>query len=318
MHFDLVDMRLMVNIAESNLTHGARRSHLSLPAASIRIKNLEDALGAKLLHRASQGVTLTPAGETYVHHSRAVLLQVEHLSCDLQQYVKGVKGNLRVSANTTAVAEFLPAILRAYLFDHPDVNVDLREHPSQNIVRAVSEGATDIGIVAGNVCTAGLEVLPYREDRLVLAMAPTHPLAKGGPASFADTLDFDQIGLSDTSAIHAFLDRAAAALRRTARIRTQVGNFEAMCRMAEAGVGIGILPESAARRHARTMEICVIPLSDEWALRNLRICIRSLESLPPFAQELVDLLVADGAMHQMERDSVSGTTHPRIPSLPSV
>jgi len=70
MHFDLIDLRLFVNISEQNsLTGGAERSHMSLPAASARIKNLEDSFGTRLLHRTGQGVTLTPPGQALLHHA---------------------------------------------------------------------------------------------------------------------------------------------------------------------------------------------------------------------------------------------------------
>lgn len=294
MHFDLVDLRLMVRIAEANsLTRGAERSHLSLPSASTRIKNLEESIGAKLLNRTSQGVTLTPPGQAFVHHARLVLGQIEHLRGDLQEYAKGVKGHLRVSANTTALGEFLPPVLRAYLLSHPDVNIDLRERLSHDIVRAVTEGQTDIGIVAGHVRTENLEVLPYRQDRLALVVPRGHALARRESVQFEQTLDHDHVGLHEASAIHAFLRQVCDGLHRRLPLRIQVGNFEAACRMIEANVGVGILPESAARRHARSMAIRIVPLLDEWSLRALLICMRKLDALPGFARDLVDLLVAD-------------------------
>jgi DNA-binding transcriptional LysR family regulator len=296
LHFDLVDLRLFVNIAETNsLTRGAERSHMSLPSASTRIKNFEDSLGAKLLYRTSQGVTLTPPGQAFLHHARMVLQQLEQLRGDLQQYVRGVKGHVRIFANTTAITEFLPALLPTFLASHPDVSVDLRERLSPGIVRAVSEGTTDIGIVAGHVRTEGLEVLPYRKDRLVLAAAFAHPLARLDEVSFGETLEYDYVGLHEASAIHAFLAQAASSLYKSIKTRIQVGNFEAVCRMIEANAGIGILPESAARRYEKTMSIRIVQLSDEWALRELCICVRSLQLLPAFARELVDLLIADTA-----------------------
>lgn len=294
MHFDLVDLRLMVRIAEANsLTRGAEASHLSLPAASTRVRNLEQGIGAKLFYRTSQGVTLTPPGQAFVQHARLVLAQIEQLRGDLQEYASGIKGHLRVFANTTALGEFLPPVLRAYLLAHPDVNIDLRERPSHDIVRAVSDGRTDIGIVAGTVRTESLEVIPYRRDRLVLAVPHDHPLADAEAVGFGDTLAFDQVGLNETSAIHAFLRQISDQLHRPLKLRIQVGNFEAACRMVEAGVGIGVLPESAARRHARAMAIRIVPLSDEWALRAMQICVRSLDALPSFARDLVNLLRAD-------------------------
>lgn len=293
-HFDLVDLRLMVRIAEANsLTGGAEASHISLPAASTRIKNLEQSIGTKLLYRTVQGVTLTLAGQTFLHHARAVLGQIERLTGDLQEYSRGVKGHVRVFANTTALCEYLPPVLRSYLLSHPDVNIDLRERLSHDIVRAVSEGQTDIGIVAGQVRTESLEVIPYRRDRLVLVVPSKHVLAREQSLSFAETLCFDHVGLHEASAIHAFLRQASDELHLTLRLRIQVGNFEAACRMIEANVGIAILPESAARRYAQTMEIDIVPLSDAWAIRAMQICVRNIDRLPAFARDLVDLLAAD-------------------------
>ncbi len=294
MHFDLVDLRLMVRIAETNgLTRGAEASHMSLPAASTRVKNLEESIGTKLLYRTSQGVTLTPPGQAFVHHARLVLGQIEHLRGDLQSFAKGIKGHLRVFANTTALGEFLPPVLRDYLRSHPDVNIDLRERLSHDIVRAVTEGQTDIGIVAGAVRTENLETLPYRQDTLLLVVPRGHALAGGNPVAFADTLELDHVGLSEASAIHAFLRQACDRLHRVLPTRIEVGNFEAACRMVEAGVGVAILPGSAARRHAQSMAIDTVALSDDWSLREMQICMRNLQALPPFARDLVDLLVAD-------------------------
>jgi len=275
------------------MTRGAELSFISLPAASTRIKNLEEGIGTKLLYRTSQGVTLTPPGQAFVHHARTVLGQIEHLRGDMQEYVRGIKGHVRVFANTTALGEYLPPVLRAYLSKNPDVNIDLRERLSHDIVRAVTEGQTDIGIVAGLVRTESLETLPYRHDRLALVVAKGHELARLPEVAFADTLDYDHVGLHESSAIHAFLRQACDQLHRPIKQRIQVSNFEAACRMVEADVGVGILPESAARRHAQTMAITIMPLTDPWALREMLICVRSLEALPAFARELVELLVED-------------------------
>ncbi|MFY9512006.1 MAG: LysR substrate-binding domain-containing protein, partial [Rubrivivax sp.] len=291
LHFDLVDLRLFVRIAEANsLTRGAEASHLSLPAASTRVKNLEEAVGAKLLYRTSQGVTLTPPGQALVQHARLVLQQIEHLKGDLQEYAKGVKGHLRVYANTTSLGEFLPPVLREYLLSHPDVSIDLRERLSHDTVRAVSEGQTDIGLIAGNVRTESLEVIPYRRDRLVLVVPAGHALAALPSIGFEQTLAHDQVGLSEASAIQSFLRQICDQLHRRMHMRIQVGSFETGCRMIEAGVGIGILPQSAAQRHAQTMAIRIVPLDDAWALREQQICVRSLAALPGFARDLVELL----------------------------
>ncbi|WP_300709830.1 LysR substrate-binding domain-containing protein [Limnohabitans sp.] len=296
-HFDLVDLRLMVRVAEANsLTKGAEASFISLPAASTRIKNLEESIGAKLLNRHSQGVTLTPPGQAFVHRARLVLGQIEHLRGDLQEYASGIKGHLRVYANTTALGEFLPEVLKRYLATHPDVNIDLQEKLSNEIVRAVIDGKTDIGIVAGSVRTESLQTLPYRSDSLVLVVPEHHAVADLPSMQLIDALEFDHVGLHEASALHAFLNRECEHLNKPLKVRIQVSSFESACRMIEAGVGVGVLPESAARRHARSMAIRLVPLSDAWALRSMQICVRSLDELPTFARDLIDLLSEDARL----------------------
>jgi DNA-binding transcriptional LysR family regulator len=293
-HFDLVDLRLMVQIAEHNsLTKGAEASHLSVPAASMRVKSLEGSSGLQLLYRSSQGVTLTAAGRTLVQHAKAILFETERLRGDLQEYTQGIKGHLRVFASTTAIGEFLPAVLRKYLLTHPDVSVDLREHASPEVVRAVAEGQTDIGVFGGELPTGSLELLPYREDYLVCVVSARHPFAGLESVTFAQAIEHDQIGLQEGSSLHQYLLEMSHQANGRFKLRIQVGNFEAACRMIEAGVGIGIMQRVAALRYAQMMDIRVIALSDEWALRKLRICVRSREALPVFAQDLVDLLVED-------------------------
>lgn len=296
MHFDLTDMQLMVNVASAqSMTKGAERSFLSLPAASNRVKNLETHLGTALFYRNSQGVTLTPSGETFVRHARVVLRQLEHLRGDIQAFASGVKGRIRVYANTTAMNEFMPTILANYLGAHPDVTVELRERLSFQVVKAVVDGSADIGITAQAEGGENIEFLPYRSDRLALVTHIDHPLAESQSVDFDDTLAYDYVGLSETSAIHAFLLQAADDLGRVLRFRVEVSNFEAACRMIAAHVGIGVIPESAARRYVKDLPLKIIALTNPWALRRLHICVRQFDKLPVFAKELVSLLVKDAA-----------------------
>ncbi len=298
-HFDLVDLRLMVRVAEaSSLTRGAEASFLSLPAASTRIKHLEESIGAKLFNRNSQGVTLTPPGQAFVHRARLVLNQIEHLRGDLQEYASGIKGHLRVYANTTSLSEFLPEVLRRYLATHPDVNIDLQEKLSNEIVRAVIDGKTDIGIVAGSVNTESLQTIAYRSDSLVLVVPQGHAVAELPSLPLRDALAFDHVGLHEASALHAFLNRECERLNQPLKLRIRVNSFETACRMIEAKVGVGVLPESAARRHAAHMAIRIVPLSDPWALRAMHICVRQLDELPGFARDLIELLTEDARQSQ--------------------
>lgn len=293
-HFDLTDLQLMAHIGDwRSLTRAAERMHLSLPAASTRVKNLEEHFGTQLLYRSSQGVTLAPAGEALVRHARDVMRQVELLRGTMQEYAQGVRGHVRVLANTTAMTEFMPVVLGRYLASYPDVHVEMRERLTHLVVRGVAEGSADIGISAAGGPDPQVQFIPYRRDRLILVTAQDHPLADASSVAFADTLSDDYVGLSEASAIHPFLVQAAAVLGRTFRFRVEVGNFEAVCRMIENGVGVGVIPESVAVRYARAMRIAIVPLTDDWAMRRLHICVKDLEALPAFAQALVQALIDD-------------------------
>lgn len=295
MHYSLVDLRLMIRVAEtSSLTRAAEASHISLSAASTRIKGLEEALGAELLVRTSQGVTLTPAGMALVQHARTVFRQLDQMQADLHEFTSGARGRLRLLANTTALGEHLPAVLRRYLQLHPDVSIDLQERLSHDIVRALSDGQADIGIVAGDVCTDALETVPYRCDRLVLVVPQGHALAQAGSASFGESLAWEHVVLHNASAINAFLRQAGERMHRPLRVRIEVGTAEAVCQMVQAGVGVAVLPESTVRRHA-SAGLAILSLTDSWATRRMQVCVRRFSTLPPFARSLFELLGMDAS-----------------------
>lgn len=292
LRFDLVDLRLFVEVAESNsLTRGAERAFLSVAAASLRIKSLEEGLGAQLLYRQNRGVSPTRAGEVLLEHARRVLTEVEQLQRGLQPFSQGIRGHVRLFANATAICEFLPAVLGRFFETHPAITVDLQERLSAEIVRSVLEGVADIGVISARVAADGLETLPYKKDRMVLAVPEGHPLSEVKSIHFADTLDHEYIGLDSHSASYSYLQQEVLQLGRSMHLRIQVGSYDAMCRMVEAGVGIGVLPEMAACRHARSTRIRIVQLLDEWATRELRICVRSQSELPVFARELIEFIL---------------------------
>lgn len=291
MHFDLPDLRLFIHIAESpSLTQGARKAFLSPAAASARIKALESQLGSRLLYRDSRGVELTPAGQRLLQHARLIMRQVDYLKSEFTEYGTDAAGHIRIFANTTAVTEFLPEVLAGFLAERPGVTVDLQERLSRDIVRGVLDGAADLGIIAGPVQAPGLQVLHFSTDRLVLAVPLGHALARRPSVSFNDTLACQHIGLHEGSTLLSFLREQVEKLGGNLALRIQVSSFEAICRMIEGGVGIGIIPESAARRHSRTMQLAILQLDEAWAVRERSMLVRELDALPGSVRALIDRL----------------------------
>jgi DNA-binding transcriptional LysR family regulator len=294
MQFDLIDLSLFRYVVDAgSITHGAERAHLALAAASTRIRNMEKSLGAPLLVRSRLGVVPTPAGRTLLQHARELLAQAERLREDLGSFAGGLAGQIRILSNTNALTEFLPESLGAFLTGHPQVSIDLEERLSDEIVGLIAEGVGDIGIVAGTVDTGRLTTYPFRSDRFVLVVPRGHRLADAGHIAFAEVLENDFVGLDRASALQRFLADKASRIGRPIRLRVQLRSFDAVCRMVEAGVGLGIVPETTARRASRTMAITPVDLQDHWALRELTICIRDLGGLTPSARLLVEHLRAE-------------------------
>ena len=289
MRFDITDLSLFRHVVEAgSITHCAERAHLALAAASTRIRQMEEALGTALLVRGRGGVTPTQAGRTLLQHARTILAQAERLREDLGAYAGGQAGQVRVLSNTNALTEFLPETLSSFLAAHPNVSVDLEERLSDEIVGLIAEGVADIGIVAGTVDPGRLTTYPFRSDRFVLVVARDHALARRAKVSFAETLDYDYVGLDRASALQRFLADKASRVGRPLRLRVQLRSFDAVCRLVERNVGVGIVPETTVRWAAKAMEIKPVQLTDPWALRDLSICVRDYKALPPYARQLVD------------------------------
>ena len=293
MRFDLVDLELFRHIVEAgSITHGAERAHLALAAASTRVRHMEHALGAPLLVRSRQGVRPTDAGRILLQHARSILREAERLNEDLGAFAGGFAGQIRVLSNTNALTEFLPEAPSSFLTAHPQVGVDLEERLSDEIVGRIAEGVGEVGIVAGTVEAGALETYPFRRDRFVLVVARGHPLARRGKLMFSQVLDYDFVGLERGSALQRFLAAKAARLGRVLRLRVQLRSFDAVCRLVACNVGIGIVPQTTARRVRKMLSIVTIALGDAWALRDLRICVRKLSELPPYARQFVEHLRA--------------------------
>ncbi|MGW8464624.1 LysR substrate-binding domain-containing protein [Pseudomonas sp. CLCA07] len=291
MHFDLTDLRLYLNILDSgNITAGAARSHLSLAAASARIRAMEASLGIEFLERGRRGVTPTPAGKALAKHARSLLQQAEHMQQDLAEYAKGVKGQVRLLCNTTAITEYLPELLADFLRDHPNLDIDLQELPSARITHALRHGAADLGIVSDAVDTDDLQTCPFRDDPLVLILPLDHPLADSASLSFGDTLHHDYVGLNANSALAVYLEEQALHIGSRLQIRIRADGFDGLMRMVARGAGLAIVPQAAIQRWPVDQPFKSFALKEDWAQRKLLVCARSFDNLPGYARALLEAL----------------------------
>jgi DNA-binding transcriptional LysR family regulator len=291
MRFDLVDLQLFIAVADArSITQGAVRAHLALASASERIKGLEAALGVALLTRGRRGVELTAAGESLLDHARIVIHQVEAMRGDLAAFASGARASVLLLANTSGLSEHLPRALAVFLHEHPDINVDVEERESADIATAIATGAADLGFAAEHALPASIDRFLFSEDRLMLVASKRSDLANRRQIDFAEVTGRDFVGLTASTALQVHISRHAAQLGARLRFRARMRDFDAICQMVAADVGVAVMPEAAAKRCARSMPIMMIRIRDGWANRKLTICARSFKALPRPAKLLVDYL----------------------------
>jgi DNA-binding transcriptional LysR family regulator len=287
---DLVSLALFIRVAElQSITKAAEASHIALAAASRRITQLEDQLGVQLLFRSARGVDLTPAGTTLLAHAREMLAKVDEMRVEIADYSRGLKGLVRVQANASALAQYLPDDLATFAAKHPAIKVALSEERSGAIADAVHAGIADVGIVMEGADAEGLERFEYRTDTLCAVLPKKHPV-KARSLEFHQLLDYDMVGLESNTVISQILLKEAARAARPLRLRVQVKSFDVVARLVQAGLGIGVLPEAAARAFAKHMGLRLVALTDPWASRKMYVAVRHYDRLAGPTKQLVDHL----------------------------
>ncbi len=293
---DLVSLSLFNLVARTgSISQGAELAMLAVGAASKRMTDLEAAFGVPLLERHSRGVKLTPAGEALHRHVQRILGDVDQMAADLSDHAKGLLGVVRLWANTSAITQFLPGDLAAFSRVQPGIRIELNEADSHEVVLAVLDGRADLGIFADRTPALGLHTRLYRRDRLVLVVPPGHALAKRRKLAFAEAVDYDFVSLTQATSLAQRLALASGQISKPLRIRIHVRSFDAMCQMVAAGLGIAVLPATAAQPLVQALGLRLIELTDGWIERELLLGVRELGALARPARKLLDHLVGGQA-----------------------
>jgi DNA-binding transcriptional LysR family regulator len=285
---DPLSLRLFVAVIEhGTIAATAARHHIAAAAVSKRISELEAQLNTQLLMRSNKGITPTAAGVALINMARPVLADLDNIVAQMHDFSRGTRGSVRVLANISVMTQFMPQALKSFLEKYPLVQVSLEEKVSTAIIRGIEDNTADIGIFTQVPHGDNIEVYPFRNDDLVLIVPHGHPLSGRTAVTFADTIDYEYVGLHVGSSLNFQLVRAASDLGRSLKLRIQVSGYDAQCLMVEAGLGIGILPRDSLHTYS-ALKLQSIALDEPWAHRQLQIAVRSYEALPVAAKLLFD------------------------------
>lgn len=289
MRFDLTTLELFLCTVEQGSIAGAAEVKAIVPSAvSRRISDLEHRLGTALLYRLPKGVEPTDAGQALARHARNLLRLTDRMEAEMSEFSEGVRGHVRIVANTSAITQFLPGDLSAFKTENPEIRIALREDTSERAVHDVSEGFADIALFSEVVNPGNLEVFPYRRDQLVVVAPKGHALAGRGKIKFSETLTYPHVGLQPGSSLLAHLEQIAEDAEQAINFAVQVTSFDGVRRMVESGLGIAILPVGSL---PSKNELEIVPLVDKWAHRHLLVGVREASALPKVVGKLLKNLV---------------------------
>ena len=290
---DITTLRLFVAVCEErSLTRASDRCSLAASAISKRLAALESQWDTPLLTRKRHGMVPTAAGETLLQHARAILQIAQRAQRDMREQGQGVRGQVRVLATASNIAQGLVMDIAAFLKvpEHSDIRVDIEEAISPEIPRRVAEGESALGIAWDQVDMHDLRTSPYIRDELAIVTPLGHPLSEQASVRYVDTMDWEHVGLPVTSMMYRIAAREAAKLGKVWQPRVIMANHEVAMRAVVAGLAIALAPIDIAAEFALAHRIAIVPLDDAWAKRQFVICHHPLELLNPATRTLLMFL----------------------------
>lgn len=293
MRIDPYSLELFIAVVqEGSIARAASRNHIAPSAISRRLADLEAAVGMPLLIRSHGGVELTDAGRHAFARAQALHDQLQAFAREVQSQSGEIAGVVRLYANASAIVGFLPERLRAFQAAYPLVQIALTEQISDEVVRACVDDRADVGVSASAAAPAGLESWPFANDPLMVVLPPDHELVAHEAPTFAEVLRFPIVALQAGGSLDQTLKERADAAQLPLKLAVTVNSFDAQCRMVEAGLGIGIVPISAASAFAGSRGFARRPLKEPWAeTRALRVHALRKSSRLKAVQALIDALI---------------------------
>jgi DNA-binding transcriptional LysR family regulator len=295
---DLTTLRLFLAVYNlGNISKASEREHIAPSAISKRIQAFETEVGTPLFYRHARGVLPTPAGKALAGHAQTLFDDLNRMAADLSSYAVDERGEVRVHAHSSAVIQYLPAQIESFRRLHAGVQVLLREETSADVLQSLVDGLADLGILDGTVqIPQQLQIFPYMKDTLVALFPADHPLAKRETIDFAEIRDSDHVSLEAGSSLQTLVARAAESDGFELKTRLEVRTFESAIRMVERGLGVAVIPLQVVRLHADNTRVRIVMLSDQWAVRDLVLCVKDAHLLTVSARLMLRHLCPTAAI----------------------
>jgi len=290
----LETLKVFCDVVETrSFSVAASQNFVTQSAVSQQIRTLEERYGRRLLERTRGNVQLTPAGEILYQVSKEIVQRYQDMEAQLQVVAQRVAGTVRVATVHSIGLYELSVQIKRYLKAYPQVHLHLEYSRSNKIYEDALRGQIDLGVVAYPSRRPQITVLPFREDRLVLACPPSHPLARHRQVSIRKLQGEHLVGYERDIPTRRETDRILRRYGVEVRYVMELDNVETIKRVIEIGTGLAILPEPAVRPEVKNKTLVAVHLSDELFLRPLGIIHRQGKHFSPATEKFIEFLRAE-------------------------
>jgi DNA-binding transcriptional LysR family regulator len=287
---DLLTLRLFLSaVEEKQIGLAAIRENVSASTATKRIHDLEHIAGIELLERTPRGVAPTPAGTVLARHVRKIFGSLEDIRSEIAAFTEGMQGDLTTASAQSIIAPFLARELGEFGKQYPKVRLIVHEVENREIVQQVARGEADLGVFAAarELDLTGVDVTPYRRDRIVVALPRDHRLADRLSVTFEELLPENVIAVGPMGDVFR---AAARRLGREFEPGQSVRTGGVALSLVQAGLGVTAQPESLVGKEFRD-SVAVVELAEPWAERKIHIATAAGRQPGPACRALMEQLL---------------------------
>ncbi|MEJ2630375.1 MAG: LysR substrate-binding domain-containing protein [Acidihalobacter sp.] len=303
----MADRRLQVFYTVAKLlsfTKAADALHMTQPAVTFQIRQLEDHFNTRLFDRTHNRVSLTEAGQVAYQFSERIFELYAEMENAVKELTGDVSGALTVGASTTIAEYMLPSLLGTFKAKHPDVNLRLKVSNTEGIVSMVENNVIDLGVVEAPVANKNLLVEVCQEDELVLVVPADHPLAQREAVSATELVGYPFIcreeGSGTREVVTEYLN-AQGIDRTDLNECLELGSSESIKGAVEAGMGVSILSLATLGKELELGMLAAVPLSPpltrpfSFVRQRQKFRLRAMEELLEFARGYCSLRAEEAA-----------------------
>jgi DNA-binding transcriptional LysR family regulator len=304
MHLTLRQLKVFESVARHlNYTRASQELHLTQPAVSMQVKQLEESLGVPLFEQLGKRIHLTDAGREVLAYARGITQQLDELEGVLNR-LKGLSGGrLRISVATTA-NYFIPTLLGAFSRDYPEAAVSLDVTNRETLLRQLSENTVDLVIMGQPPAEADVEAQAFLDNPLVVVAPPYHPLVGKKRIPLARLQEETFLVRERGSGTRIAMERFFA--ERNMRLRTgmEVGSNEAIKQSVQAGLGLGLLSRVTIEQELALGRLAVLDIAEFPIMRHWYVVHRRGKRLSAAAEAFKQFVLAQA--HRLLRGAPAG------------